>query len=110
MGPQRRASSCLSKESSLAIRSLTPLLTTWCVDSLCALLSSICLSFLEFIMLYFAQGAVDFWWHHAMISDEAAAGIRANCNFSRIGPLDAPLPQHKNPESKEEKCDDFCNM
>ena len=45
-----------------------------------------------------------------MISDEAAAGIRANCNFSRIGPLDAPLPQHKNPESKEEKCDDFCNM
>lgn len=30
-------------------------------------------------------GAVDFWWHHALISDETALGIRSNCNFSRIG-------------------------
>lgn len=30
-------------------------------------------------------GAVDYWWSHALISDQTATGIRANCNFSRIG-------------------------
>lgn len=53
-------------------------------------------------------GAVDFWWHHALISDETALGIRSNCNFSRIGPLDAH-PSHANPQSKAELCDKFCN-
>lgn len=53
-------------------------------------------------------GAVDFWWHHALISDETAIGIRSNCNFSRIGPLDAH-PTRSNPSSREELCDDFCN-
>jgi hypothetical protein len=33
------------------------------------------------------QGAVDFWWHHAMISDEAAEGIRNNCDFNDIGEI-----------------------
>ncbi|EFJ47842.1 hypothetical protein VOLCADRAFT_74841 [Volvox carteri f. nagariensis] len=31
------------------------------------------------------MGAVDYWWTHALISDQTAQGVRANCNFSRIG-------------------------
>ncbi|KXZ45430.1 hypothetical protein GPECTOR_55g336 [Gonium pectorale] len=53
-------------------------------------------------------GAVDYWWHHALISDQTAQGIRANCNFSRIGPLD-PHPAHADAETRDELCDDFCN-
>ncbi|KAG2491396.1 hypothetical protein HYH03_010187 [Edaphochlamys debaryana] len=53
-------------------------------------------------------GAVDYWWSHALISDPTANGIRANCNFSRIGPLD-PHPEHANAVTREELCDDFCN-
>ena len=54
-------------------------------------------------------GAVDFWWAHALISTETSEGIKKFCNFSRIGPLDAPLPEHRNPKSDEEHCDDLCN-
>ncbi|KAG2431440.1 hypothetical protein HXX76_009455 [Chlamydomonas incerta] len=53
-------------------------------------------------------GAVDFWWSHALVSDQTAQGIRANCNFTRIGPLD-PHPAHANAETRDELCDDFCN-
>ncbi|GFR42849.1 hypothetical protein Agub_g3807 [Astrephomene gubernaculifera] len=53
-------------------------------------------------------GAVDYWWSHALISDQTALGIRTNCNFSRIGPLD-PHPAHSDAETRDELCDDFCN-
>ncbi|PNW79430.1 hypothetical protein CHLRE_09g414800v5 [Chlamydomonas reinhardtii] len=53
-------------------------------------------------------GAVDYWWSHALVSDQTAQGIRANCNFTRIGPLD-PHPAHANAETRDELCDDFCN-
>lgn len=53
-------------------------------------------------------GAVDYWWSHALISDQTATGIRANCNFSRIGPLD-PHPAHASSVTRDELCDDFCN-
>lgn len=33
------------------------------------------------------KGAVDFWFSHALISEETRDGIFALCNFSRIGPL-----------------------
>lgn len=36
------------------------------------------------------EGAVDYWWSHALISDESARGIKKNCDFSKIGPLQAP--------------------
>lgn len=32
-------------------------------------------------------GALDFWYTHAMISDEAHAAIHEYCDFSVIGPL-----------------------
>ena len=53
-------------------------------------------------------GTVDYWWSHSLISDQTASGIRGNCNFSRIGPLD-PHPAHAAPQTKDELCDDFCN-
>ena len=33
------------------------------------------------------KGAVDFWYSHALISEETRDGIFGQCNFSRIGPL-----------------------
>lgn len=33
------------------------------------------------------KGAVDFWYSHALISEDTRDGIFAQCNFSRIGPL-----------------------
>jgi serine carboxypeptidase-like clade 2 len=31
------------------------------------------------------RGAVDYWWAHALISDGTVQGIKANCDFDRIG-------------------------
>eukprot|EP00197_Chlamydomonas_leiostraca_P008089 CAMPEP_0202867848 /NCGR_PEP_ID=MMETSP1391-20130828/9657_1 /ASSEMBLY_ACC=CAM_ASM_000867 /TAXON_ID=1034604 /ORGANISM="Chlamydomonas leiostraca, Strain SAG 11-49" /LENGTH=607 /DNA_ID=CAMNT_0049547925 /DNA_START=146 /DNA_END=1969 /DNA_ORIENTATION=- len=53
-------------------------------------------------------GAVDYWWAHALISDTTAHGIKANCDFAHIGPLDAH-PYTPNPVTKAEVCDKFCN-
>lgn len=36
---------------------------------------------------YDNQGAVDFWWTHALISDTIRDGLLHDCNFSGIGPL-----------------------
>ena len=33
------------------------------------------------------KGAVDFWYSHALISEDTRDGIYATCNFSQIGPL-----------------------
>jgi len=33
------------------------------------------------------KGAVDFWYSHALISEDTRDGIYAMCNFSQIGPL-----------------------
>ena len=33
------------------------------------------------------SGAVSYWWMHGMTSDEATTGMRANCDFSAVGPL-----------------------
>ena len=33
------------------------------------------------------KGAVDFWYSHALISEDTRDGIFGQCNFSRIGPL-----------------------
>ncbi|KAG1653581.1 hypothetical protein FOA52_008028, partial [Chlamydomonas sp. UWO 241] len=33
------------------------------------------------------EGAVDFWWAHALIADETAKGLRDTCDFARVGPL-----------------------
>lgn len=53
-------------------------------------------------------GAVDFWWAHALISDTSAQGIKANCDFSRIGPLDSH-PNNTDPHTRAGACDKFCN-
>lgn len=36
---------------------------------------------------YDNQGAVDFWWTHALISDTIRDGLLHDCNFSGVGPL-----------------------
>lgn len=36
---------------------------------------------------YDNQGAVDFWWTHALISDSIRDSLLHDCNFSGIGPL-----------------------
>ena len=33
------------------------------------------------------KGAVDFWWAHAIISDESRDSMLHSCNFSDVGPL-----------------------
>ncbi|WIA18548.1 hypothetical protein OEZ85_009991 [Tetradesmus obliquus] len=33
------------------------------------------------------EGALDFWYSHAMIGEESYAALKANCDFSSIGPL-----------------------
>lgn len=33
------------------------------------------------------EGAVDFWWTHALISDEVRDSLLHSCNFSGVGPL-----------------------
>ena len=33
------------------------------------------------------KGAIDFWFYHALISEDTRSGIYATCNFSNIGPL-----------------------
>lgn len=32
-------------------------------------------------------GCVDFWWYHALISDEMHDGLHKACNMSEVGPL-----------------------
>eukprot|EP00200_Dunaliella_tertiolecta_P006034 CAMPEP_0202355440 /NCGR_PEP_ID=MMETSP1126-20121109/10335_1 /ASSEMBLY_ACC=CAM_ASM_000457 /TAXON_ID=3047 /ORGANISM="Dunaliella tertiolecta, Strain CCMP1320" /LENGTH=561 /DNA_ID=CAMNT_0048948059 /DNA_START=38 /DNA_END=1723 /DNA_ORIENTATION=+ len=54
------------------------------------------------------KGAVDYWWSHALIGDDVLAGINENCDFSRVGPLDAH-PHVAQPVTKEELCDSFCD-
>jgi len=44
------------------------------------------------------------WWSHALISDETYAGINANCDFSKIGPL-----SEKDMSVEEKKRNDACN-
>lgn len=39
------------------------------------------------------EGAVDFWWTHALISDDVRNSLLRSCNFSGVGPLqEDPLP------------------
>ena len=38
------------------------------------------------------KGAVDFWWSHAIISDESRYGMLHSCNFSGVGPLQGGAP------------------
>lgn len=33
------------------------------------------------------EGAVDFWWTHALISDDVRDSLLHSCNFSGVGPL-----------------------
>lgn len=33
------------------------------------------------------EGAVDYWWTHAIVSDHASHGIKHHCNFATVGPL-----------------------
>lgn len=33
------------------------------------------------------EGAVDFWYHHAVISEQTKTGFKQACNFSHVGPL-----------------------
>ena len=33
------------------------------------------------------EGAVDFWWTHALISNEVRDTLLKSCNFSGVGPL-----------------------
>nr|QKY15203.1 serine carboxypeptidase 24 isoform a (SCPL24) [Polytomella parva] len=42
------------------------------------------------------EGAIDFWWSHGLIGDATARGVKAYCNFSRIGPLSAGNSQCDN--------------
>uniref|UniRef100_A0A7R9YTY5 Carboxypeptidase n=1 Tax=Chlamydomonas euryale TaxID=1486919 RepID=A0A7R9YTY5_9CHLO len=48
------------------------------------------------------EGAVDFWWAHALISDETNQGLKETCDFSKIG----PLKQAGQSETAND-CDDF---
>jgi len=50
------------------------------------------------------RGAVDYWWTHALISDESYNGIVANCNFSDIGPLKFKLDEA---DKLMDACDNF---
>ncbi len=54
-------------------------------------------------------GAVEFWWTHAIISDDTRAGIEANCDFSKIGPL---LKQFETAEQAQAAagCQDFLSQ
>ena len=52
-------------------------------------------------------GAVDFWWHHAMISDASLQGIKAYCDFTQVGPLKTASTNPTKPETNEELCDKF---
>ena len=36
---------------------------------------------------YDNEGAVDFWWSHALISDDVRDSLLHSCNFSGVGPL-----------------------
>lgn len=54
-------------------------------------------------------GAVDFWWHHALISDSSIQGLKENCNFSWIGPLEQHA-HHNKPQGKSELCDNYCDQ
>ena len=47
------------------------------------------------------KGAIDFWFYHALISDDTRNGIYATCNFSNIGPLQTNAqPESINKSSK----------
>ena len=37
------------------------------------------------------EGAVDFWWTHALISDDVRDSLLKSCNFSGVGPLQEDL-------------------
>jgi serine carboxypeptidase-like clade 2 len=48
------------------------------------------------------QGAAEFWWTHALISDSSHQGMMDNCDFSKIGPLrDNPDPAKCNAAIRE---------
>lgn len=57
-------------------------------------------------------GAVDFWWSHALISDESADGIKATCNFSTVGPLRAGQQGELQQGSSKGKkyCDEYVDQ
>lgn len=39
------------------------------------------------------EGAVDFWWTHALISDAVRDSLLNSCNFSGVGPLQQDVLQ-----------------
>jgi len=52
-------------------------------------------------------GAVFDWWSHALISDDTYVGIRKNCNFSDIGPLQEEDIVAVNSVPPMDVCNDF---
>ncbi|KAL3160666.1 hypothetical protein ABBQ32_010583 [Trebouxia sp. C0010 RCD-2024] len=52
------------------------------------------------------EGAVDFWWTHALISDDVRNSLLRSCNFSGVGPLQEDLSTAAGLESngKTERC------
>mmetsp|Transcript_10523 Transcript_10523/g.29949 ORF Transcript_10523/g.29949 Transcript_10523/m.29949 type:complete len:534 (+) Transcript_10523:106-1707(+) len=50
------------------------------------------------------DGAIEFWYSHAIISTETAQGIRQYCNFSSDGPFRSDFGED------DEKCDEFIDQ
>ncbi|KAL3160668.1 hypothetical protein ABBQ32_010584 [Trebouxia sp. C0010 RCD-2024] len=52
------------------------------------------------------EGAIDFWWTHALISDEVRDSLLQSCNFNGVAPLQQrPLtPGSLEHDSKAEEC------
>ena len=50
------------------------------------------------------KGAVDFWYSHALISEDTRDGIFAHCNFSRIGPLQVSSARVESANSNVRPC------
>lgn len=57
-----------------------------------------------------APGAVDFWWTHAIISDESAEGIKSTCNFSTVGPLKAGQAEVLQGGKAKKYCDEYVDQ
>ena len=55
------------------------------------------------------KGTVDHWFSHSMISNEVNEGMLKYCDFAASNPLD-PHPQHVNPSTDDDRCDDYCSM
>ncbi|CAL5224857.1 g7615 [Coccomyxa viridis] len=51
------------------------------------------------------KGAVDFWYSHALISEDTRDGIFGQCNFSRIGPLQVSARVES--ENSNKSCNDY---